>query len=53
MLLLALVEFVDLVGCVLLLLLVVFLRLLVVSVRVGAKLVRASSWLLVLCWLLC
>ena len=37
----------------LLLLVVGFLRLLVVSVRVGAKLVRASSWLLVLCWLLC
>ena len=51
MLLLALVESVVLVGCVLPLLVVGFLRLLVVSVRVGARLVRVSSWLLVWCWL--
>ena len=47
MLLLALVESVVLVGCVLLLPVVGFLRLLVVSVRVGAKLVLVSSWSLV------
>ena len=57
MLLLTLVESVVLVGCVLPLLVVGFLRLLVVSVRVGAKLVRNSSWSLVVdtsrcvsCW---
>ena len=44
MLLLTLVECVVLVGYVLLLPVVGFLRLLVASVRVGAKLVLASSW---------
>ena len=57
MLLLALVECVVLVGYVLLLPVGRFLRLLVVSVRVGAKLVLASSWsllwtLVVLCLVL-